>query len=183
MCRILRMSWRKRDKIILLYKEGVPANRRIRQHAKHKVTTHAGRFHGMGCWAHVLRHSFGMTTCGAWYVLLQRTRKSTQLTASLQNQNWLAYGLPLGGQTDSQVAETHIIVMNLCRLALGGQMVKKLRLLASKFELDQSQRKSTKVAKRNASASACESVRPGLYTNFLKKTSTKRMKKRFSTAT
>ena len=57
-----------------------------------------------------------------------------------------------------------LLAVNLCRLALGGQTVKKnLRLLASKFELDQSQRKW--VAKRNASpklASTCESVWPGL---------------------
>ena len=61
----------------------------------------------------------------------------------------------------------------LCWLALGGQTVKILRLLPSKFELDQSPCKSTQVvtsrckwvAKRNASwtqvkklASTCESV-------------------------
>ena len=38
-----------------------------------------------------------------------------------------------------------LLVINLCRLALGGQTVKNLRLLASKFELDQSQRKSLQV--------------------------------------
>ena len=38
-----------------------------------------------------------------------------------------------------------LLAINLCRLALGGQTVKSLRLLASKFELDQSQRKSTQV--------------------------------------
>ena len=36
-------------------------------------------------------------------------------------------------------------MINLCRLVLGGQMVKNLHLLASKFELDQSQRKSSQV--------------------------------------
>ena len=69
--------------------------------------------------------------------------------------------------------------INLCRLALGGQTVKNLPLLASKFELDQSPRASPRkssqvdaspskwVAKRNAKlnaklASTCESVWPGL---------------------
>ena len=62
---------------------------------------------------------------------------------------------------------------NCDKLALGGQTEKNLRLLASKFELDQSQCKSTQVvasrckwmAKRSVSpklASTCESVRPGL---------------------
>ena len=36
-----------------------------------------------------------------------------------------------------------LFAINLCRLALGDQTVKKLTLLASKFQLDQSQRKST----------------------------------------
>ena len=39
----------------------------------------------------------------------------------------------------------NILAINLCRLALDGQTVKNLRLLASKFEVDQSQRKSTQV--------------------------------------
>ena len=68
-----------------------------------------------------------------------------------------------------------LLAINLCRLALGGQTVKNLRLLASKFELDQSQRNSLQVdaskvgsqtkRKLNASpkfASTCESVWPGL---------------------
>ena len=84
----------------------------------------------------------------------------------------LAYGLAKGGrQTDSQVAtpsrnfvnkfnlinfrkfhayhwlkrlyNSRLRAINLCRLALGGQTVKNLRLLACKFELDQSPRKST----------------------------------------
>ena len=38
-----------------------------------------------------------------------------------------------------------LLAINLCRFALGGQTVKNLRLLASKFELDQSQRKSMQV--------------------------------------
>ena len=38
-----------------------------------------------------------------------------------------------------------LLAINLCRLALGAQTVKTLRLLASKFELGQSQRKSTQV--------------------------------------
>ena len=81
-----------------------------------------------------------------------------------------------------QINFTHImcfynrlLAINLCRFALGGQTVKNLRLLASKFELDQSQRKSSQVdasrrkwvAKRKASpklASTYESVWPGLYT-------------------
>ena len=74
-----------------------------------------------------------------------------------------------------------LLAINLCRLALGGQTVKNLRLLASKFELDQSQRKSTQVdgqtkRKLNASpklASTCESVWPGLNCYNLKKLYTK----------
>ena len=38
-----------------------------------------------------------------------------------------------------------LLVINLCQLVLGGQMVKNLRLLASKFELNQSQCKSSQV--------------------------------------
>ena len=38
-----------------------------------------------------------------------------------------------------------LLAINLCRLALGGQTVKNLRILASKFELDQSQCKSMQV--------------------------------------
>ena len=67
-----------------------------------------------------------------------------------------------------------LLVINLCRLALGGQTVKILHLLASKFQLDQSQRKSSQVdaevggqtkRKLNGSAkfaSTCESLWPGL---------------------
>ena len=115
----------------------------------------------------------------------------------------LAYGLAKGGQTDSQVGSqvaksrkfhayhwlmrfynNRLLVINLCRLALGDQTetVKNLCLLASKFELDQSQRKSTQVVasrrkssqvdasgwpngrKLNANpklALTCESVWPG----------------------
>ena len=111
----------------------------------------------------------------------------------------LVYGLAKGGQTDSQVGaqvarsrkfhayhwlmcfyNNRLLVINLCRLALGHQTVKNLRLLASKFQPDQSQRKSTQIIasrckstrvggqmkrKLNASpklASTCESVWPGL---------------------
>ena len=80
-----------------------------------------------------------------------------------------------------------LLAINLCRLALGGQTVKILRLLASKFELDQSQRKSAMQVhasgwpseierKLNASpklASTCESVWPGLNCYNLKKLYTK----------
>ena len=38
-----------------------------------------------------------------------------------------------------------LLAINLCQLVLGGQTVRILHLLASKFELDQSQRKSTQV--------------------------------------
>ena len=112
----------------------------------------------------------------------------------------LVYGLAKGGLTDSQVgsqvAKSHkfhayhwlmcfynnrLLAINLCWLALGGQTVKNLHLLASKFELNQSQRKSMQVVasrykstqvggqtkhKLNASpklVSTCESVWPGLY--------------------
>ena len=75
----------------------------------------------------------------------------------------LAYGLAKGGQTDSQVAKrckfhayhwlmrfynNRLLAINLCRLALGGQTVRNLRLLASKFELNQSPRKSKQVHAR-----------------------------------
>ena len=90
----------------------------------------------------------------------------------------LAYRLAKGGQMDSQVGSqvtksrkfhayhwlirfynNRLLAINLCRLALGGQTVKNLHLLASKFELDQSQCKPMQVdasrhkwvAKRNAS--------------------------------
>ena len=75
-----------------------------------------------------------------------------------------AYGLAKGGQMDSQVgsqvSKSHkfhayhwlmhfynnrLLAINLCRLVLGGQTVKNLHLLASKFELDQSQHKSSQV--------------------------------------
>ena len=97
--------------------------------------------------------------------------KSTQVCKT-----GFAYGLAKGGQTDGQVGSqvaksrqfhayhwlmhfynNRLLAINLCRLALGGQTekilrllggqtVKILRLLASKFELDQSQRtKSTQM--------------------------------------
>ena len=78
-----------------------------------------------------------------------------------------AYGLAKDGQTDSQVGSqvaknckfhayhwlmrfynNRLLAINLCRLALGGQTVKNVRLHASKFELDQvvsSRCKSTQV--------------------------------------
>ena len=61
-----------------------------------------------------------------------------------------------------------LFAINLCRLALGGQTVKKnLRLLASKFEVDQSPRKSLEVdasrrklvAKRNTSRTQVQNLR------------------------
>ena len=86
-----------------------------------------------------------------------------------------AYGLAMGGQTNSQVGSqvakrrkfhayhwlmrfynNRLLAINLCRLELGGQTIKNLRLLASKFELDQSSRKSTRVGgqmKRKLNAS------------------------------
>ena len=69
-------------------------------------------------------------------------------------------GWPNGFTVNSQVAKSRkfhvhnwlmcfynnrLLAINLCRLVLGGQMVKNLHLLASKFELEQSQRKSTQV--------------------------------------
>ena len=65
----------------------------------------------------------------------------------------------MGGQTDSQVgSQVHASpqklyisriyswpAINVCRLALGGQMVKNFRRLAYEFELDQNQRKSSQV--------------------------------------
>ena len=105
-----------------------------------------------------------------------------QVNASLQNQNKFAYGLAKGCQTDSQVAKSRkfrayhwlmlfynnrLLAINLCRLTLGGQTVKNLRLLASKFELDQSQRNSMQVdasprkwvAKRNETWTQVQNLR------------------------
>ena len=104
--------------------------------------------------------------------LTKRTRKSTQVCKPQ-----LAYGLARGGQTDSQVgsqvaksrkfhAYNWLMTDYLSQLAPGGQTVKNLRLLASKFELDQSQRKSKQVGgqtKHKLLVSTCESVWPGLF--------------------
>ena len=76
----------------------------------------------------------------------------------------LAYGLAKGGQTDSQIGSqitesrkfhaydwlmrfynNRLLAINLCWFAVGDQTVKNLRPLASKFVLDQSQRKSSQV--------------------------------------
>ena len=76
----------------------------------------------------------------------------------------LAYGLAKCGQTNSQVSSqvaksrkfhayhwlmrfynNKLLAINLCRLALGGQTLKNLSRRASKFELDQSPRKSSQV--------------------------------------
>ena len=135
---------------------------------------------------------------GLYKALVKRT---SQVDASQRKfaKAELAYGLAKGGQTDSQVGsqvaksrkfhayhwlmlfyDNRLIAINLCRLALGGQTVKYLHLVASKFELDPSQCKSTQVdasrckstqvggqAKRKLNASTklvstCESVWPGL---------------------
>ena len=82
--------------------------------------------------------------------------------------DFLSFHMPL------RAPVTHDFI-NLCRLALGGQTVKNLRLLGSKFELDQSQRKSTQVGgqtkrKLNASpklASTCKSVWPEASRHYL----------------
>ena len=49
-----------------------------------------------------------------------------------------------------------LLAINLCRLALGGQMARNLHLLVSKFELDQSQHRSTQVV-----ACPCKSMQVG----------------------
>ena len=56
----------------------------------------------------------------------------------------IAYGLAKVGSQVAKSRKFHarLLAISLCRLALGGQTVKKL---ASKFELDRSQRKSTRV--------------------------------------
>ena len=81
---------------------------------------------------------------------------------SLQNQNfvWTCEGWPNGfasrltSQKNDKFHAYHwlmrfynnrLLAINLCRLALGGQMARNLHLLVSKFELDQSPRKSTQV--------------------------------------
>ena len=108
----------------------------------------------------------------------------------------LAHGLVKDGQTDSQVGSqvtksrkfhayhwlmrfynNRLLAINLCRLALGGQMVKNLCLLASNLNSTKSTQvvaslcKSTQVGgqtkrKLNLSpklVSTCESVWPGLH--------------------
>ena len=84
-----------------------------------------------------------------------------------------AWRLSKEGQTDSQVGwqvtkirkfhayhwlmrfyNNRLLAINLCRLALGGQTVKNLCLLVSKFELDQSQRKSTQVCRKSIQVDA-----------------------------
>ena len=67
----------------------------------------------------------------------------------------LAYGLVMGGQTDSQVDSQvakshkfHAYTVNLCRLVLGGQMVKtcvNLRMNLSSTKVNASHHKSTQV--------------------------------------
>ena len=88
----------------------------------------------------------------------------------------LAYGHAKGGQKDSQVAESRkfhaynwlvrfynnrlLSAINLCRLTPGGQTEKNLRLLTSKFELDQVNASRRKwVAKRNASWTQVQNLR------------------------
>ena len=80
----------------------------------------------------------------------------------------LVYGLAKGGQTDLQVTRS-LCFYNNRWLALSGQMVKNLHLLASKFELNQSQRKLSQVDAVDASGwpnktqvEPCESVCAGL---------------------
>ena len=60
----------------------------------------------------------------------------------------LAYGLSMGGQTDSQVGSqvyASLLAINLCRLALGGQTVKTSSVIVSPRKW---------VAKRNAGLNA-----------------------------
>ena len=104
------------------------------------------------------------TSCKVMKSILSPGQTNSQVDASQRKfaKPELAYGLAMGGQTDSQVGSqvaksrkfhayhwlmrfynNRLLAINLCRLALGGQTVKNLRLLASKFELDQSQGKST----------------------------------------
>ena len=78
----------------------------------------------------------------------------SQVDASLQNQNLrrdlrrvaklFTSGLVSSRKSQKAVNFTHVQMtcdfINLCRLALGGQMEKNLRRLAYEFELDQRQR-------------------------------------------
>ena len=82
-----------------------------------------------------------------------------QVNASLQNQNLPTDLRRVAKCVGSQVTKSRkfhaycwlmrfynrLLVINLCRLALGGQMVRNLRLLASKFELNASRCKSAQV--------------------------------------
>ena len=94
------------------------------------------------------------------FALAKRTRKSTKVCKTRTCvQTCEGTGLT-DSQVGSQVAQSRnfyayhwlirfynnrLLAINLCQLALGGQTVKNLHLLASKFELDQSQRKSIQV--------------------------------------
>ena len=96
-----------------------------------------------------------------------------QVGASSQNQNlrtdvrWVAKWIRNSPKLQKRLA------IDFCRLALGGQTVKNLRLLPYEFQLGQIQCKSSEIranprkcmVKRNASpkiASTCESVWTGL---------------------
>ena len=66
----------------------------------------------------------------------------------------------------TQIAKSHAHTNELRSTCVEWQTVKNLRLLASKFELDQSQRKSKQVGgqtKHKLLVSTCESVWPGLF--------------------
>ena len=139
-------------------------------------------------------HCFHLWLSIIWFMrekyLAKRTLKSTQVNGSLQNQNLrmdlrrVAKLRKLAHKSNKsrkfhayhwlmRLYNNRLPAINLCRLALVGQTVRNLRLLASKFELDHSQHKPSQVvasrrklvAERNASpklASTCESVWPGL---------------------
>ena len=99
--------------------------------------------------------------------LAKRTRKSTQICKTRTCVR-TCEGWPNGSQVAKSCKfhayhwlvrfyNNRLLAINLCRLALGGQTVKNLRLIAPKFELDQSQRKWA--AKRNASWMQVQNLR------------------------
>ena len=103
--------------------------------------------------------------CLCCKALAKRTRKSTQVNTSLQNQNLrtdlrrVAKRLASSRKSQEAVNLTPIyswLAINFCRLALCGQTVKTyLRPLVYEFELDQSQRKSSQVENLHRLVSPC----------------------------
>ena len=126
-------------------------------------------------WRHGMQQKYIIFHYVTLKALAKRTHKSTQVNASLQNQNlrtdceeWPnGFASRLASRKKTRKFHAYhwlmrfynnrLLAINLYRLALRGRTVKNLRLLTSKFELDQSRRKW--VAKRNASWAQVQNLR------------------------